>query len=130
MTILPNDIDILKGLIKQLLVENAPLKAENAELRRRLGMDSSNSHKPPSSDGYQKKTVKPGLPKSKNSAKVGHKCNPLQRVEEPDHVQIHVPKQCQCCQRRFSGDEAQIVHSRQVFDRPEPRLEVTEHRIG
>ncbi|MDY6993026.1 MAG: DUF6444 domain-containing protein, partial [Pseudomonadota bacterium] len=65
MTDLPNDIESLKALNVQLLAENAQLKAENAELRRRLGMDSHNSDKPPSSDGYQKKTVKPGLPKDK-----------------------------------------------------------------
>jgi uncharacterized small protein (DUF1192 family) len=35
--------------------ENARLAAENAELRRRLGLNSQNSHKPPSSDGYRKK---------------------------------------------------------------------------
>ena len=133
MTDLPNDIEFLKALIMQLLEKIAQLEAENAELRRRLGMDSSNSDKPPSSDGYQKKTVKPGLPKGKKGTKggqVGHKGNTLKRVEEPEHIQIHVPEQCQCCGRRFSEDEAPIVHSRQVFDRPEPRLEVTEHRIG
>ena len=31
------------------------LEAENAELRRRLDLDSSNSSKPPSSDGLKKK---------------------------------------------------------------------------
>jgi regulator of replication initiation timing len=40
--------------IAQLKLENTKLQAENAELRRRLGMNSSNSHKPPSSDGYKK----------------------------------------------------------------------------
>ena len=39
----------------RLQTELACLQAENAELRRRLGMNSSNSHKPPSSDGYRKK---------------------------------------------------------------------------
>ena len=133
MTELPNEIDELKALIRQLLEENAGLKAENAELRRRLGMDSGNSHQPPSSDGYKKKTVKPGLPKNQKGAKggqEGHKGNTLKRVEEPEHVQVHVPGQCQCCGRPFSGDEAQIVQSRPVFDLPEPRLEVTEHRLG
>ncbi len=38
-----------------LRVENAALKEEIAELRRRLGKDSSNSSKPPSSDGSAKK---------------------------------------------------------------------------
>jgi len=54
MTELPNDIESLKALIVQLLEKIAQLEAENAELRRRLGMDSHNSDKPPSSDGYQK----------------------------------------------------------------------------
>jgi transposase len=133
MTELPNDIESLKALIVQLLEKIAQLEAENAELRRRLGMDSHNSDKPPSSDGYQKKTVKPGLAQDKKGAKggqVGHKGNTLKRVETPDSVQIHLPAQCPCCGRQFSADEAQIIHSRQVFDLPEPRLEVTEHRIG
>ena len=89
MTDLPNDIESLKALIKRLLEENMQLKAENAELRRRLGMDSSNSHKPPSSDGYKKKAVKPGLPKEKkgaNGGQPGHKGNTLKRVEKSEHV--------------------------------------------
>ena len=39
MTDLPNDIESLKALIVQLLEKIAQLEAENAELRRRLGMD-------------------------------------------------------------------------------------------
>ena len=42
MTTLPNDIESLKELIYQLLAENKQLKAENAQLRRRLGMNSDN----------------------------------------------------------------------------------------
>src|SRR4051794_21944863 len=37
-------------VIAELRVRVAVLEAENAELRRRLGMDSTNSSKPPSSD--------------------------------------------------------------------------------
>jgi transposase len=36
--------------IEQLEKENLKLKEENYDLRRRLGLDSTNSSKPPSSD--------------------------------------------------------------------------------
>ena len=52
---LPDDPEQLKALIRQFCEENERLKAELAELRHRLGLDSTNSHKPPSSDGYKKK---------------------------------------------------------------------------
>jgi regulator of replication initiation timing len=44
MTNLPNDIDSLKAPVMPLLEKIARLEAENAELRRRLGLDSSTSH--------------------------------------------------------------------------------------
>jgi len=134
MTDLPNDITSLKALIQQLLEKNTQLEAENAELRRRLGMDSHNSHKPPSSDGLNKKTTQPGLPKNKNrmnGGQPGHKGQTLKRVTHPDQVKVHRPQQCSCCGRLLGADEAhEIIQSRQVFDLPEPKLEVTEHRLA
>ena len=65
MSNLPDAPNLLKALVKQLLEKIEQREAQNAELRRRLGLDSTNSHKPPSSDGYPKKTVGPGLPKEK-----------------------------------------------------------------
>lgn len=41
-------------VIAALRVRVAALEAENAELRRRLGMNSTNSSQPPSSDGLAK----------------------------------------------------------------------------
>ncbi len=71
MTELLNDIEALKKLVQQLLedvarltAENIQLKAENAALKRRLGLNSGNSDKLPSSGGYQKKVSKPGIPKA------------------------------------------------------------------
>jgi regulator of replication initiation timing len=52
----------LQAEVADLRAENARLQAENIELRRRLGLNSQNSHKPPSSDGYRKKRI---LPKDK-----------------------------------------------------------------
>ena len=131
---LPDDSEQLKALIRPLWEENERLKAELAELRRRLGMDSTNSHKPPSSDGYKKKTTAPGLPKSKgrrHGGQVGHPGKTLTPVEQPDRIEVHLPGQCSRCGRSFSADEAyEVIQRRQVFDLPEPRLEVTEHRLG
>lgn len=131
---LKDDVEYLKELIKNLWEENKRLKEEVAELRRRLGMDSTNSHLPPSSEGYRKKTTQPGLPKKKGQGKggqKGHKGRTLKRVEKPDYVEVHLPNLCECCGRPFGTEEEyEIIQSRQVFDLPEPKLEVTEHRLG
>jgi regulator of replication initiation timing len=79
----------LDGENKALRNENTLLKSEIVELKARLNSDSHNSNKPPSSDGYKKKTVKPAFPKGKNSnhpfihlpfctRKTRHRCNPKQ----------------------------------------------------
>ena len=52
---LSNDITILKDLVVKLLARIEVLEAENTELRFRLNQNSSNSHKPPSTDGLAKK---------------------------------------------------------------------------
>ena len=110
------------------------LKAENAELRRRVGLDGRNSDKPPSSDGYNKKPISPGIPKEKgrrNGGQEGHKVRTLTQVENPDRIEVHLPDQCPCRGRSFEADgNYEIVQTRQVFDLPGPKLEVTEHRIG
>lgn len=127
-------IDKLLKRLAALEAENQRLKAENAELRRRLEQNSQNSHKPPSSDGYRKKSVQPGLPKREKQApggKPGHKGKTLRQVERPDKVQVHLPGCCSGCGRTVSAEEKHIVvGKRQVFDLPEPKLEVIEHRLG
>lgn len=128
---LPDDIQELKQIIAQLLERISQLETENAELRRRLGLKSHNSSQPPSSDGFAKK---PGLPKTsgkKNGGQVGHKGKTLEKVADPDEIVVHHASECRRCERKFSAAEvAQIVVKRQVFDIPEPKLEVTEHQLG
>jgi regulator of replication initiation timing len=114
----------------RLQAENARLQAENIELKRRLGLNSQNSHKPPSSDGYRKKRI---LPKDKKprGGQPGHTGRTLQAVEKPDQVQVHLPERCAVCGRVISAHEShEVVGKRQVFDVPGPRLAVTEHRLG
>jgi transposase len=123
-----SELESENGLLKK---ENEALKKENAELRIRLNLKSHNSHKPPSSDGLKKQ---PAIPKEKGKSVGGqkdHAGHSLKMELNPDKVAYHVPDVCICCGKTFS--ELDIVgssHKRQVFDIPEPRLLVTEHRLG
>jgi len=52
---LENKIAVLEKLLAEVLEENALLKAKIADFEKRLGLNSNNSSKPPSSDGLGKK---------------------------------------------------------------------------
>jgi transposase len=122
------DIAELKALLVQALARIQQLEAENADLRRRLGLNSKNSHKPPSSQGYSKKPALPKPVKGKQGGQPGHPGKTLQMVAQPDHFVAHVPTHCPHCGQVFT-QPGQILARRQVFDLPQPRLEVTEHQL-
>lgn len=122
----------LIALIAALRAENASLKARIAELERRLGLDSSNSGKPPSSDGLRKPARVKSLRErsgKKPGGQKGHKGETLLQVAAPDKVVDHYPLACSVCGAGLAP-ETSVGHSaRQVFDLPEPQpLVVTEHR--
>ncbi len=108
--------------------ENAELKAKVAELEARINSNSSNSSKPPSSDGYKKKPAFPRKKKGKQGGQQGHKGRTLQQVAHPDKKVQHTPGPCSCG-HVFNDDELRVAETRQVFDLPQPRLEVTEHQL-
>jgi hypothetical protein len=91
--------------------ENKQLKAENSELRGRLGLNSTNSSKPPNSDGLKKKLITPAIPreKHKKGGQEGHKGNTLKRVTNPDKIIKHLPTKCQCCGVKHRGEYPQNV---------------------
>jgi transposase len=49
-------------------------------------------------------------------------------VEDPEHVVIHSPRECEGCGKGLAGIEASGYERRQVVDIPPLSLEVTEHR--
>ena len=115
-------------LIALLLAQEARI----AELERRLGLNSSNSGKPPSSDGLKKppRTSSLRQPSGKKpGGQPGHPGETLRRSETPDAVIDHYPPSCATCGALLTKAMATDFVARQVFDLPEPQpLIVTEHR--
>jgi len=111
-----------------LKTENTDLKARIAELEAQLNSNSRNSSKPPSSDGYKKKPAFPRKNKGKQGGQQGHKGKTLRQVEHPDKTVKHKPGPCGCG-HEFSDEELNVAETRQVFDLPRPKLEVTAHEL-
>ena len=98
-------------------------------MKRRLGLDSSTSSKPPSSDGLRKKPASLREPSGKTSGgQVGHKGDTLKRVADPDRIVVHEARACRHCGAGLRPSMAQETETRQVFDLPTKLIEVTEHR--
>jgi transposase len=118
-------VDLIFALQERVQV----LEAQVQSLQQQLAKNSGNSSKPPSSDGYQKPAPKSLRKPSgkKSGGQPGHEGNTLARVENPDWVIVHPLESCPCG-ADLSKTPAQDYESRQVFDLPEPKLEVTEHR--
>lgn len=105
-------IRYLEGRIQQL-------ETHVHELTARLSKDSSNSSKPPSSDGLKRK------PKSlrKQSGKKpggqnGHVGKGLAQVSNPDVIVTHTPASCAGCGSNLSNVNGTTAEQRQVFDIP------------
>ncbi|MCL2424185.1 MAG: IS66 family transposase [Micrococcales bacterium] len=108
----------------------AELRATVAELTARLGQDSSNSSRPPSSDGLRP------APKSlrrasgrKPGGQVGHKGSTLEMTDVPDQVVDHLPQRCGRCGHDLVGVLSASTERRQVVDLPPMAPVVTEHRL-
>jgi transposase len=122
----------LVALVQAQAAENAALKVRIAELERRLGLNSGNSGKPPSSDGLKKppRTRSSREPSGKRpGGQKGHRGETLRQVAEPDSIVDHFPSSCAACGAAVTPAMSAGHGARQVFDLPEPRsLVVTEHR--
>jgi transposase len=115
--------------ITHLKEEQTHLKARIKELEGRLNQNSSNSSKPPSSDGFKKRIA--NLRKSsgkKPGGQRGHQGTTLEMVNDPDEVILHLPLGeggCSCGCKNWEELAPEVA---QVIDMPVTKPKITEHR--
>jgi hypothetical protein len=101
---------LTKDQLFTLLLEQ---EARIAELERRLGLDSSNSGKPPSSDGLKKPPRVSSLRDrsgKKSGGQKGHRGETLRRSETPDAVIDHYPPACTACGAALTAATVTRLH--------------------
>jgi transposase len=126
----------LSELVEQLRAEVAELKAKLIEAERRAGRNSNNSSMPPSRDDQAARDQRSNRAQRRRAAREagrkpgkqpGDPGNHLAQVAEPDEVISHIPSHCGDCGASLAKATVTGQETRQVFDLPEARCEVTEH---
>ncbi len=126
--------DELISQLRQLLAAQdkqiAALESRQLELERRLGLDSTTSSKPPSSDGLRKKPAPQSLrtPGQRPSGgQKGHRGTTLRFAAQPDDVFTHTVDTCENCGKTLRDIEPMRILKRQVFDVASPATQVAQH---
>ena len=114
-----------KTQVEQLEKTQARLdKLENQQQK-----DSQNSSKPPSGDGFGKRTKSLRTKSERPSGgQKGHPGSTLERGEQVDTVVTHAVNDCQGCGASLSTAAAGDYECRQVHELPSLALQVIEHR--
>jgi len=142
-TLLTLERETLVELALHLVAEQAPaiaalqeqvaaLQRENAELRARLGQNSSNSSRPPSRDLPGTRRPPSGRAPGGQPGHPGHQ-RVLLPLDQVDHVIPLVPAVCRQCGELLPptpgpGDPAD--ERQQVTELPPSRAEVTEYQLA
>jgi transposase len=125
-------LDLVCVELVRLRAENAALRARAQELEARLGQNSRNSSRPPSSDPPEMPPRPPAPPTGRRrGGQPGHP--PHQRALVPpeavDHIVMHWPTHCRGCQTRLSPEPVGEPVRHQVTELPPVRAVVTEHQL-
>ena len=123
-------IRFLEAIIQKQQARIQQLETRVHDLEARLSKNSSNSSKPPGSDGLGKKT-KSQREKSgkKPGGQQGHMGKGLTQVKDPNVIITHTLSSCEGCGSCLNTVTGFCAEKRQIFDIPQPKVEVTEHRV-
>ena len=117
------------ALVESLVARINALEDRVDALENQLKKDSHNSSKPPSSDGFKKKTK--SLRQKSDRASGGQPEHPGRNLEwsdTPTRAEIHPVLSCQGCGDSLLNTPVESWDRRQVHDLPPTQLEVTEHQ--
>jgi transposase len=117
--------------IQKLRAEVERLVAMVAQLKERLGQNSSNSSKPPSSDAPRDKPKKkPGKGKRKRGGQKGHKGHHRTRLPEAqvDAIVDHFPPECENCWKPLPETKDADASWHQTTEIPPVKPHTTEER--
>lgn len=118
-------IELVAGLVEQIAQQETRLK----ELEGVVKKNSSNSSKPPSGDGFGKKTKSLRTKgERKNGGQPEHPGSTLEWSGEVDVVIEHQIHECSGCGTSLAQEPVLQVWARQVHDIPPIEISVTEHR--
>src|SRR5207248_11498763 len=98
----------------------AELEAELADLKRRLGTNSSNSSKPPSQDGLAKSKRSSGPSGGQRGKPFGAPGVTMRLVDDPDSTIECPPALCGACDTAQAGAAEFCRPSLQVLEPPSP----------
>ena len=115
--------------IAELEATVAKLLARIAELERRLGVNSQNSSKPPSSDPPDAPKKPPRKKRSKRGARKGHEPH-LKELLPPEKVNQRIeikPEVCPDCGGEHFADSGEEPLRDQFIDVPPVAIDVTEY---
>ena len=119
------------SLVSQLMSRLTQLEAEVKALKGQLGKNSRNSSKPPSGDGFGKRTRSlRGKSEKPSGGQPDHRDRTLEWSSAPDFVEYHEVDSCSSCGQSLSTVAVDQVLARQVFDIPPVEVFVTEHQVA
>jgi transposase len=118
-------VELVTGLVEQMAKQEARL----TELEGIVKKNSKNSSKPPSGDGFGRKTKSLRTKSEKNTGgQTDHQGTTLEWSERVDEIVSHQVEQCQGCGADLALEPVAAVRTRQVYDIPPIELQVTEHQ--
>ena len=132
LSVLEAELAAKDAKIAEQAARIAVLEARVAELVEKLNQNSSNSHKPPSSDppGNRKERRADAKQKRKRGAQKGHRGSRRELLppEQVDEFVEHFPQECESCWRPLPEVHDPDATRYQVTEVPPIRPHTKEHR--